>query len=159
MPLSPSKEVDKGRMLLGRAEALAEKDGLERSEIPSTQQPQPSASISHPPEKEALQDPISTFSLNVSDVSFELAKASLEQGRLPDPVHIRSEQFLNAFDYQDPLTHSQESISFSGSVDLTLGPPSRGAPTLHESFLVGSRNGAPHAPGVAPGSFGIHGTI
>ena len=112
MPLSLGEEVDKGRMLLGRAEALAEKDGLERSEIPSTQQPQPSASISHPPEKEALQDPISTFSLNVSDVSFELAKASLEQGRLPDPVHIRSEQFLNAFDYQDPLTHSQESISF-----------------------------------------------
>ena len=112
MPLSPINEVDKGRMLLGRAEALAEKDGLERSEIPSTQQPQPSASISHQPEKEALQDPISTFSLNVSDVSFELAKASLEQGRLPDPVHIRSEQFLNAFEYQDPLTHSQESISF-----------------------------------------------
>jgi len=112
MPLSPINEVDKGRMLLGRAEALAEKDGLERSEIPSIQQPQPSASISHQPEKEALQDPISTFSLNVSDVSFELAKASLEQGRLPDPVHIRSEQFLNAFEYQDPLTHSQESISF-----------------------------------------------
>lgn len=44
----------------------------------------------------------STFSLNVTDVSFKLASASLEKGLLPEPATVRSEEFINAFDYRDP---------------------------------------------------------
>ncbi len=44
----------------------------------------------------------STFSLNVSDVAFKLAAASLEQGKMPEPANVRSEEFINAFDYRDP---------------------------------------------------------
>ena len=44
----------------------------------------------------------STFSLNVSDVSFKLAAASLEKGLMPDVGTVRSEEFINAFDYRDP---------------------------------------------------------
>lgn len=44
----------------------------------------------------------STFSLNVTDVSFQLAAVSLEKGSLPDPATIRVEEFLNAFQYHDP---------------------------------------------------------
>jgi hypothetical protein len=54
------------------------------------------------PEVTTRSSPVSTFSLNVSDVSFKLAAASLEQGQLPDPGTIRSEEFINAFDYRDP---------------------------------------------------------
>jgi hypothetical protein len=43
-----------------------------------------------------------TFSLNVSEVSFKLAAASLEHGVRPPPGSIRSEEFSNAFDYRDP---------------------------------------------------------
>jgi Mg-chelatase subunit ChlD len=54
------------------------------------------------PEVPTSDNPFSTFSLNVSDVSFKLAASSLENGTLPDPAGIRSEEFINAFDYHDP---------------------------------------------------------
>jgi Mg-chelatase subunit ChlD len=54
------------------------------------------------PEVSTREHTFSTFSLNVSDVSFRLAAASLEKGVMPDPATIRSEEFINAFDYRDP---------------------------------------------------------
>ncbi|PYJ03422.1 MAG: hypothetical protein DME25_12390, partial [Verrucomicrobia bacterium] len=54
------------------------------------------------PEVQACDNPFSTFSLNVSDVSFKLAAASLEKGVMPDPASVRSEEFINTFDYRDP---------------------------------------------------------
>ena len=54
------------------------------------------------PEIETRENAFSTFSLNVSDVSFKLAAASLEKGTMPDPAGIRVEEFINAFDYRDP---------------------------------------------------------
>jgi Mg-chelatase subunit ChlD/anti-sigma factor RsiW len=54
------------------------------------------------PEIQSAENPFSTFSLNVSDVSFKLAASSLEKNVMPDPATIRSEEFLNAFDYRDP---------------------------------------------------------
>ena len=57
-------------------------------------------------------EPFSTFSLNVSDVSFKLAQASLlEQGTWPDPAQIRPEEFVNAFDYGDPMPSLDERVS------------------------------------------------
>lgn len=64
--------------------------------------PAPSAMPVPQPEVETRANPFSTFSLNVSDVSFKLAAASLEQNRMPDPATVRSEEFINAFDYRDP---------------------------------------------------------
>ncbi|HOB99758.1 MAG TPA: von Willebrand factor type A domain-containing protein [Verrucomicrobiota bacterium] len=93
---------------------------------------QPSAPPPEPqPEVATAANPFSTFSLNVTDVSFKLAAASLEQGALPDASRIRSEEFLNAFDYRDPepvrgapvafawerarypFAHNREAIRFS----------------------------------------------
>ena len=54
------------------------------------------------PEIPTSENAFSTFSLNVSDVSFKLAEASLQQGRMPEPATVRSEEFVNAFDYRDP---------------------------------------------------------
>ena len=54
------------------------------------------------PEVQTTENVFSTFSLNVSDVSFKLAAASLEKGVLPEPATVRSEEFINAFDYRDP---------------------------------------------------------
>jgi Ca-activated chloride channel family protein len=50
----------------------------------------------------AAKEPVSTFSLHVSDVSFRLAQAALARGETPDPTRIRPEEFYNAFDYGDP---------------------------------------------------------
>ncbi|HSY17876.1 MAG TPA: von Willebrand factor type A domain-containing protein [Candidatus Acidoferrales bacterium] len=55
----------------------------------------------------------STFSLNVSDVSFKLAEASLEKGQMPDAANIRSEEFINAFDYRDPEAAAGQPMAFA----------------------------------------------
>jgi type II secretory pathway component GspD/PulD (secretin)/Mg-chelatase subunit ChlD len=53
------------------------------------------------PEVQTHDNAFSTFSLNVSDVSFKLAAASLQNGLLPEPATVRSEEFINAFNYRD----------------------------------------------------------
>jgi Mg-chelatase subunit ChlD len=55
----------------------------------------------------------STFSLNVSDASFKLAAASLQNGVMPDAAGIRSEEFINAFDYRDPEPAPGAPIGFA----------------------------------------------
>jgi Mg-chelatase subunit ChlD len=83
------------------------------------------------PEVATAENAFSTFSLNVSDVSFKLAAASLENGQLPDPASIRAEEFINAFDYRDaqplpgaplgfhweraryPFAHNRELVRFA----------------------------------------------
>lgn len=62
-------------------------------------------------ETSAAQEPVSTFSLHVSDVSFRLAQAALARGEKPDPQTIRAEEFYNAFDYGDPTPTTAEKIS------------------------------------------------
>jgi autotransporter-associated beta strand protein len=64
------------------------------------------------PEFLTRENAFSTFSLNVSDVSFKLAAASLKRGQLPDPASIRSEEFINAFDYRDPEPATGVPVAF-----------------------------------------------
>ncbi len=81
-------------------------DGRPASAIPAPA-PQPQ------PEIQTASNAFSTFSLNVTDVSFRLAAASLEQGTSPDPASIRSEEFLNAFDYRDPEPKQGAPVAFA----------------------------------------------
>lgn len=74
---------------------------------PSTNAPIPQ------PEIQTSENNFSTFSLNVSDVSFKLAAASLEKGQMPEPASVRSEEFLNAFDYRDPEPPAGAAIGFT----------------------------------------------
>ncbi len=62
-------------------------------------------------ELSATQNSFSTFSLHVSDVSFKLAAAALSQGEWPDASKIRIEEFVNAFDYRDPLPTPAEMVA------------------------------------------------
>ena len=65
------------------------------------------------PEIQTRDNAFSTFSLNVSDVSFKLAAASLQNGVLPDAATVRSEEFINAFDYRDPEAAPGAALSFA----------------------------------------------
>jgi Mg-chelatase subunit ChlD len=65
------------------------------------------------PEVASEENPISTFSLNVSDVSFKLAGASLDNGQLPGPSTVRTEEFLNAFHYRDPDPAPGRPVAFA----------------------------------------------
>jgi Mg-chelatase subunit ChlD len=62
-------------------------------------------------ELSAAKEAFSTFSLHVSDVSFKLALAALSQGEWPDASKIRVEEFVNAFDYRDPLPTTAEKVT------------------------------------------------
>ena len=76
--------------------------------------PRPATPVAAPqPEVAVADQAFSTFSLNVSDVSFKLAAASLEQDQMPDPATIRSEEFINAFDYRDPEPTGGVPIAFA----------------------------------------------
>jgi len=63
------------------------------------------------PEMRAAEEAWSTFSLNVSDVSFKLAQQSLGKSEWPDPAKIRAEEFVNAMHYGDPSPTRAEKIS------------------------------------------------
>ncbi len=65
------------------------------------------------PEVATADNAFSTFSLNVSDVSFKLAAAALEKGQMPDPATVRTEEFINAFDYRDPEPAGAAPIAFA----------------------------------------------
>jgi Mg-chelatase subunit ChlD/uncharacterized coiled-coil protein SlyX len=65
------------------------------------------------PEVQTRVNAFSTFALNVSDVSFKLAGASLEKGVMPEPATVRSEEFINAFDYRDPEPPPGVPIAFA----------------------------------------------
>ncbi len=62
-------------------------------------------------ETAAADEAFSTFSLHVSDVSFKLAYAALAVGEAPEPAKIRIEEFVNAFDYGDPMPSQSEKVA------------------------------------------------
>lgn len=78
-----------------------------RSVVPVT-----SAAPTAQPEVLTATNAFSTFSLNVADVSFQLASASLESGQLPSPETVRVEEFVNAFDYRDPQPSPGSPVGF-----------------------------------------------
>jgi len=73
----------------------------------------PPPSLEPLPEIRTADNAFSTFSLNVSDVSFQLAASSLENGQMPDGARLRSEEFINAFDYRDPLPAPGQRVAFN----------------------------------------------
>jgi len=68
------------------------------------------------PEKLAAEEPFSTFSLNISDVSFKLAQAALANSRVPPAAQIRTEEFVNSFDYGDPIPRADEPVGLNWEI-------------------------------------------
>jgi Mg-chelatase subunit ChlD len=109
------EELVKQDREIARVEQLLEsrKRELNREQV---DEPLPKLAAGAPipqPEVTTTDNAFSTFSLNVSDVSFKLAAASLEKGQMPDPATVRSEEFINAFDYRDPEPKGSAPIAFA----------------------------------------------
>lgn len=92
--------------------------GLQKEAKP-TQDDAPVAKLTPPtapipqPEIPTNANPFSTFSLNVTDVAFKLAAASLESSKMPEAASVRTEEFINAFDYRDPEPAAGVPLAFT----------------------------------------------
>ncbi len=79
----------------------------------AAKKPAPAPPAIPQPEVSTVENAFSTFSLNVSDVSFKLAAASLEKGLMPELGSVRTEEFINAFNYHDPEPTGGSRIAFA----------------------------------------------
>ena len=84
----------------------------------------------------AAETPYSTFSLNISDASFQLAKAALARGERPDPAGIKPEQFYNAVDYGDPAPDSNEPVA--ATIEQSAHPVIPGRNLVRVAIRTGS---------------------
>ena len=64
------------------------------------------------PVVEAVENAFSTFSIDVDTASYTMARRSILDGKRPEPESVRTEEFVNAFDYD-------------------YAPPARGAFAIH----------------------------
>ena len=99
------------RFAAGQTLTILSKNEAKTADVPLQKAPEP-APIPQP-EILTSTNAFSTFSMNVSDVSFKLAEASLQKGKMPDAASIRSEEFINAFDYRDPEAKWDSASSLS----------------------------------------------
>lgn len=107
LPSSTPAKVSNSRPVIAAAKSAAADHFGVNEEIVAQRVP--------PPQPEILtsENAFSTFSLNVSDVSFKLAAASLQAGSLPQPATVRTEEFINAFQYRDPEPASGQPMAFA----------------------------------------------
>ncbi|MGD7653222.1 MAG: VWA domain-containing protein, partial [Verrucomicrobiales bacterium] len=91
----------------GEVEKLAEQAELENRPAVTPAR----KSVVFEEENSAAEEPYSTFSLNISDASFQVAQAALARGEQPDPAGIKVEQFYNGVDYGDPGPVGEEPVA------------------------------------------------
>lgn len=60
--------------------------------------------------------PLSTFSIDVDNASYSIARKTIHQGRLPSPQQIRIEEFINYFQYEYKNTASKHPFSINTEV-------------------------------------------
>ncbi|MBC7750489.1 MAG: von Willebrand factor type A domain-containing protein [Candidatus Saccharibacteria bacterium] len=72
------------------------------------------------PIKQATNDPVSTFSLDVDTGSYALVRQFLQQGRLPASDAVRTEELINYFSYSYPKNKGQ--TPFSTDTELSTAP-------------------------------------
>lgn len=61
-------------------------------------------------------DSYSTFSIDVDNASYTLARSYLESGTLPPPTNVRVEEFINYFDYDYPAPEGANPFAFNSEV-------------------------------------------
>ncbi len=141
-----------------RAELLSEVDAAWELEVPAEQQiagkkvdsklkqliaKQPLI-VETMDEVSASGDPYSTFSLNINDASFQLAKAALAKGERPDSAAIKLEQFYNAVDYGDSAPSSTEPVT--ATLEQSAHPVIPGRNLLRIALRTASVGRAPSQP-------------
>ena len=100
-----------GEINLGQKLRVLNRDKVKKRKSQRMAPAKQPATMSSVPEVNAEVNAFSTFSLHVSDVSFKLARSALAQGEWPENTKIRIEEFVNAFDYGDPIPNRDERVA------------------------------------------------
>lgn len=109
LPNAKSKAKDFQVTPATPAETNVQDEGLK---VPLAKQQPAKPDLSKLIEEVAASDePYSTFSLNISDASFQIAQAAMAKGERPDPAGVKVEQFYNAVDYGDPAPAAGEPVA------------------------------------------------
>ncbi len=95
-------------------------------------------------ETKAAAEPFSTFSLHISNVSFQLAQAALAGGKWPEANQVRIEEFVNAFDYGDPLPSQHEKVACM--VEQAIHPTLQQRNVMRVSLRTAATGRASHTP-------------
>nr|BFE82034.1 VWA domain-containing protein [Planobispora longispora] len=87
-----------GRYASGQKDAST---GREDEEAPAAGEDRAAAEQE---DRDTTAEQVSTFALDVDTASYGYARRTLQEGRMPDPAHIRPEEFVNSFrqDYEEP---------------------------------------------------------
>lgn len=76
------------------------------------------------------EQPVSTFSIDVDTAAYANARRFLNNGSLPPVEAIRSEEFINYFQYDYP-TPNQQTAPFSVTTEIAPSPWAQGRHLLH----------------------------
>jgi Ca-activated chloride channel family protein len=109
--LGPTDADADGLVSLDQLEALRDSSGekefkkskQEQSESP-TEEEEPSVyqAYSFNPYVDTVANPLSTFAIDVDSASYTQARNYMRQGMLPPPDAVRTEEFINFFNYHYP---------------------------------------------------------
>ncbi|MCI5081589.1 MAG: VWA domain-containing protein, partial [Saprospiraceae bacterium] len=92
----------------------------------------------------ALDQPLSTFSIDVDQASYSIARRYLNNGQLPPQYAIRLEEFVNYFNYDYPQPDGD--TPFSVQTEITDCPWANG----HKLMMVGLQGKNPPAKTLPP---------
>jgi len=82
------------------------------------------------PVKVVVEEPVSTFSIDVDTASYSFVRRQLNRGLLPQKDAVRVEEMINYFDYAYPLPESRET-PFRVTTELSPSPWAEGRELLH----------------------------
>jgi Ca-activated chloride channel family protein len=82
------------------------------------------------PVKRALEEPVSTFSVDVDTASYAFVRRALNSGHLPPKNAVRTEELINYFDYDYPLP-ADRSVPFRPTVSMFPTPWNGNTLLLH----------------------------
>ena len=80
--------------------------------------------------RSVVEDPVSTFSIDVDTASYSFVRRALMEGRMPDPETVRVEELVNYFPYAYPLPETRDA-PFGVDVSIMQTPWNEGTKLLH----------------------------
>ncbi|MFN8287808.1 MAG: von Willebrand factor type A domain-containing protein [Chitinophagales bacterium] len=111
------------------APALRSGSWKDLSSLPDVEE-LPSDTVGNNDFREVQKNPFSTFSIDVDDGSYSLMRKTVNGGHLPAKDEVRTEEFINYFNYNYPLPKTQEQ-PFSVYTEMSACPWNPSNQLLH----------------------------